>query len=218
MGEMVSRVWLAAELHLGNRDVKKNRSINFERNFFEAWDQCIRKKDTVVLLGNIATGTMDPMLRYDEKKMTSKVYWLSKIQNMPGDKLLILGTEDKNRMRWYYRFGFKNIIPFHDSLVFPHPKGPMMLSHLPAFEEVGDNRYSGMIRNLNRVFEKTKCVFNFHGGFNTQKSSRTLNVSLENTNFIPILLDQAIDLKIKEHSEEVKDLPMKFGLNLLGED
>jgi calcineurin-like phosphoesterase family protein len=202
---MIDRVWLAAELHLGNRDVKRERHIHFERRFFEAWDHSVRKKDVVVLLGNIATGTMDPQLRYDEKKKASKVYWLSKIQEMPGEKLLILGTEDRNRIRWYYRFGFRNIIPYHDSLIFPHPKGPMMLSHLPAFETAipGDTRYGGIIRNLNKVFTNKSCVFNFHGycrgrNLQHQKGLRTFDVSLECINYMPILLDQAIELKVNE--------------------
>lgn len=187
-----SRTWLASDLHLGHRGLmdKGVRPLGYEEKFLEAWRHVVRKEDTIILLGDIAFSTQS--------------YWFSRLQEMPGNKVLVLGNHDRNRLPWYKKWGFELVVPFDSQLVLVHEYGNVLLTHIPAFESVlssyDNTRFVGMSRRLNKIFNVNHCVLNIHGHTHgsATETNQSVDVSLEAINYAPIMFNQVMDDKFKE--------------------
>lgn len=185
-----NKIWLASDLHLDHKlltDKVGTRKHGYEEEFFKAWKDCVFKDDVVVLLGDIA--------------FRKQSYWFNRIKEAPGSKILLMGNHDKNRESWYSKWVDK-VIPFGQSLVFPHEWGNILLTHVPAFPAVapvGDDRYLGLMGKHEREFNANSCILNLHGHTHGQgrENHRTFDCSLEVIGNQLVTLTQILDVKFK---------------------
>lgn len=184
-------VWLVGDLNLDKscwKDVKDGtNNASREEAFFIQHNDVVKKNDVTVFFGNIAVNDV--------------AYWAARIGELPGGKILLLGDNDKNRTKWYQKFGFRMVIPFNESLVFHHDLiGKILMTHLPAFSSVGhsmDRKYVGLMGKHARTFENSSCIFNIHGHTlgSGIEDHRSFDVSSKEPNVIG--LKQVISLKFR---------------------
>lgn len=186
-----NNVWMVGDLYLDKspwKDAKEGtNNAKREEEFFTQHEDVVGKDDVTVFFGNVAVSDV--------------AYWMGRLGELPGGKILLLGDQDKNRSKWYQKFGFRMVIPFNESLVFHHPEiGKVLLSHLPAFSAVGhamDRKYTGLMGKHSRTFENSSCVLNIHGhtlGTGTE-DHRSFDVS--NRELTLLNLEQIIHLKFR---------------------
>jgi calcineurin-like phosphoesterase family protein len=186
-----NNVWLVGDLYLDKspwKDIKEGTdSAVREENFFTNYEDVVGSNDVAVFLGNLAIGEV--------------AYWMNRIGKLPATKILLLGDQDKNRPKWYNKFGFKMVVPFNESLTFQDEAyGKVLFSHLPAFAAVGqqvDKKYYGLMNKHMRTFENSSCVLNIHGHTmgTGEESHRTFDASRRVPNILT--LKQILDLKFK---------------------
>lgn len=194
-------VFFCSDLHLGHASLISSnhkdgtpreggalREAGYEERFFEAANAVVKQNDILCILGDIAFSNVS--------------YWFTRLSSLPGRKIVLLGNHDKNRLRWYMKFGFSDIIPFGHSKLYRHDLGNMLLTHVPAFESVlttYDNRFIGLSKKHNKEFDASSCILNLHGHTHGKAIERhnTFDCSLEAINYIPISIDQIIERKFK---------------------
>jgi calcineurin-like phosphoesterase family protein len=191
--------WLCSDLHLGDVEMLKHRVAGFEHRILKAWDECVMPKDVVYILGDVAT--------------SRHAFWLKLLMQLPGEKVLLLGNQDQNRLKWYYKWGFVHVVPFNEALMVPYylkPEvgkeeayyGKIMLSHVPASESVTrsrDERFLGLARKFEKLFNMHGCILNVHGHTHgrANETHKTFDVTPEVIGEQLVTLDQVFDLKVK---------------------
>ncbi len=207
----IENIWLASDLHLGHDKLHtpspgyQHREVGFEEKFFEGANACIGKKDLLILLGDIA--------------FNKQAYWFSRIKEIPGEKVLVMGNHDRNRVNWYYKWGFSNVIEFAKSTILKHWMGNILLSHIPASVSVlvsrGDDRFRGIASKHAREMEYSSCILNLHGHTHAMatESHSTFDCSLESIGGIPVKLGQILELKFNSYknNNERKEVNSKSG-------
>ena len=190
---MKNKVWLVGDLYLDKspwKDIKEGTSdASREEEFFIQYNDLVADDDAVVFFGNIAVSDV--------------AYWMGRISNLAGNKVLLLGDQDKNRPKWYSKFGFKMVVPFNESLIFDAENyGKVLLSHLPAYAAVGyrvERKYHGLMNKHGRTFENSGCILNVHGHTlgTGEETHRTYDVN----NSYPVVripsLDQVLAAKFR---------------------
>lgn len=134
-------LYFISDMVLNQRDPKP---------LLDEWDNVVKPSDAVVILGNVASD--------------HKTFWFSQIQKLPGMKILFCGDLETNRTKWYYKFGFDGVVPINESRTLVSPYGPILVSHIPAFESiVPGSKYVGLARKFSVIFDRHSCVLNIHG-------------------------------------------------------
>ena len=188
---MTDKVWLVGDLYLDTSPWKEMKdpatSAEREEAFFTQHNDLVAPKDVVVFFGNIASSNV--------------AYWLGRVNELAGTKILLLGDQDKNRPKWYNKFGFKMVVPFNESLIFEDGMyGKVLFTHLPAYASVGhrvDRKYHGLMGKHGRTFENSSCVINIHGHTlgTGAETHRTYDTSSQPIRMLS--LDQVLDLKFR---------------------
>lgn len=208
------KIWFASDLHLGHKamilprgstpskfsqpenigEFTSFRKPGYEERFLDAWDQIVKKDDTIYLLGDLA--------------FARQSYWLGRISEMPGDKILVKGNHDQNRDKWYEKFGFAEVHPFGEYILLKlwlgknendeAYYGNVMLTHVPAFVGVGtsyDSRYQPMMARFEKWFNRSSCILNIHGHTHgkAQEKHNTFDATLDVIGEAPIRFDQILD-------------------------
>jgi len=178
---MTTRIWFISDMVLDKNDPKE---------LFKEWNDVVASKDGVVILGNVAS--------------EHKAFWFNQIQSLPGDKVLFCGDMETNRIKWYHKFGFQGVVPFNESKILLCSYGPLLVSHLPAFESVTNGgKYGGLSRKLSRIFDLNSCVLNIHGHTRGQgnENHKTFDVSYRPEAGQKLLNeDQILELKFHSHA------------------
>lgn len=187
---ITTKTWVISDLELDNEVLirHKIRPPQYEEDLFRMWESSVAPSDYVCLLGNIA-----------ENRHT---YWFSRIKNSPGKKILFLGDKDKNRLKWYYKFGFEKVEPFGYCLLYTHTYGDIMLSHMPAFTSVippFSERHAQAIDKLQKIFDHNSCILNIHGHTmgKGNESHKTFDCSLDVLGPQLVTIDQILAHKFK---------------------
>lgn len=109
----MSRVLVAADFHLGHRNIHKYRNFESAEEHDalvkENYHKVVGKRDTIMLLGDICF-TVDA---------------LNEIKTWPGYKILILGNHDLERVK------IQNVVDTYDRVYALHNKKHCWLSHAP---------------------------------------------------------------------------------------
>ena len=189
-------VWICSDIHLGHKlmtaptspEHKILREVGYEEKFFEAANACVMPHDILCILGDVAFSNVS--------------YWFTRIKQLNCRKVLLLGNHDKNRIKWYEKFDFLEIVPFGHSKIFRHELGNILLTHIPAFESVltsYDERFLGLARKHNKEFEASSCILNIHGHCHGKATERhnTFDASLECINYMPVKIEQIIERVFK---------------------
>lgn len=198
---MKHKVWFASDLHLGHkllsypnhkdgtpREGGPLRQPGYEEKFLKAWHDIVGKDDVICLLGDMA--------------FSNVAYWFARMQELPGKKFLLLGNHDKNRLSWYEKWGFEEVVPFGTSQFIRYDLGNILLTHVPAFESVlttYDDRFKGLAKKHEKEFDGSSCILNIHGHTHglAKENHKTFDVSLECIDYAPIELEQVIERKFK---------------------
>src|SRR3990167_59620 len=195
---MESRIWIASDLRLGHHNIlveKKGtkRQDGYEEEFLSMWSRSVKKDDVVLLLGDIA--------------FTKQAYWFDRISKLPGGKILLLGNHDKNRLNWYYKWGFNKVVPFNESLVYKHWMGNILFTHIPSFIDVltsYDDRFKGVCLKHEKTFHSTSSILNIHGHTHGLAKERhnTFDATLDVIQNQLVTLEQILELKFKSYKNE----------------
>lgn len=183
------KVWVTSDLHLGHNALVDKRPKNYEELFFKNYSHVVREGDVVVFLGDIA--------------FSKKAYWFQRIADLPGDKMLVMGNHDREKPMWYYKWGFKDVVPFGQSKVFRHALGNILLTHVPASESVlatyDSSRFMGLAKKHDREMDHSSSILNIHGHTHgsATETHRTVDVALEAIAYVPVLIDQVIQWKFR---------------------
>jgi len=185
---MTNKIWVIGDLNFEHTPWGPDKqAAEREEAFFIQYNDVVRKNDIAIFLGNIA--------------VKDTVYWLKRLQELPGSKALFLGDKDKNRSKWYGKFGFDVLVEFNDSRVIPTSVGNVLVSHLPAFNTEGMNispNLHGLVAKFGRAFDRNNCILSVHG--HTLGSGKTSHRTYDVSAPIPMVknLDQIIHEKFKQ--------------------
>lgn len=186
------RIWFAGNLYLG-KETYNNHENEFK--FLEAWGNCVKKDDYICILGDL----LHTPIQRDAEPKYPRGFWLGQITAMPGNKILLLGASDRSRPNWYNKFGFGLVVPLDDSVLIKHSLGNILISYLPAFDSVlapynSSNNFLRISKKHGRLFDTSSSILNIHAYTEgSVTNGKTVEVSLSNINYIPVLLSQIVD-------------------------
>lgn len=180
----IRRVWATSDWHLGHAKIReycKSRAIDHECMILQNYLDEVRPQDTVYFLG-------DMVLRWGEEGRA----WWNQIRLLPGRKVLVKGNHDQYSTEKLLRLGgFEQVWPefFGLTTSIGHK---LLLSHVPMVVTPFDDRYNGWRRRVQEEFVRGQYDLNIHGHTHEQNTgdSQCVNVSVENTEFKPALLDE----------------------------
>ena len=192
---MKTKVWAAAELQLGRVPFDVSNHTE-EEMFLLSWQDCVNSADTVFLIGNAVA--------------REQAYWYSRLKEMPGEKVLMLGDSDRNRYAWYRKFGFVDVVPYNRFVLYPYYLwengrgkpyyGQIMFSYIPAFPAVcgNDQRFITTSAKYERYFDLHSCILNVHGLTlgRGQEKHNTFDASVGIIGNQLVTIDQIAQLKL----------------------
>jgi len=200
-----SKTFVASDLHLGHKNSLRwtnPREEGYEERFLKGWEAVVSDKDAVILLGDIA--------------FSSKSYWFGRLAELPGKKVLMLGNHDTNKLNWYKKWGFSEVIPFNEYMLLKYYLGEngkrdkdymayhgnIMLSHIPAFPPVTksyDDRFLGLSHKFQRAFDHASCILNIHGHTQgrAKEKHNTFDATLDVIGEQLVTVDQIFDHKFR---------------------
>lgn len=150
---MTQKIWIIGDLNFTASPWGPDKTAaEREEAFFIQYNDVVGIGDIIIFLGNIAT--------------KETVYWLQRLSELPGSKALFLGDKDKNRPKWYSKFGFESIVDFNESRILQTKYGNVLVSHLPAFNTEGMRiapNLHGLVAKFGRVFDRNNCILSIHG-------------------------------------------------------
>ena len=187
-----NNIWFISDILFGDsyqyppdEESDKFRMNNSHEQLLIHWNDVVSKNDIVCLLGNIAINNLN--------------YWYSRIQHLPGNKMLWLGEKDKNRLKWYYKFGFSDVVKFGKSTLLRYSLGNILISHIPMEESLlvkaGQTKFKGLANKHRREYDASSCILNIHGHTKgmTEETHRTFDASLKAWNPRLYLLDSIME-------------------------
>lgn len=190
-----SKSWFAGDLQFGLFTDDHNTR---EELFLTMWDDVVTRSDDVYLIGHTVG--------------KEQANWYSRLREMPGNKILLLGDQDRNRYSWYEKFGFKEVVPHMKFKLIPvylgsdqRENGPyyygnVMVSFVPAFQSLcaGLDKALPIASKLERHFDYYSCILNVHGLTNGKAKERhnTCDVTRHVIGNQLVNLDQLLSLKV----------------------
>jgi len=170
-------VWLVSDTHFGHEKtctVFKREDGSPLRPFscaeemdefmVKAWNERVKPNDKVYHLGDVAIARKS----------------ISVMERLNGDKVLIRGNHDIFKLKDYTKY-FRDVRAYHVT-------NGMILSHVPihlqSMERFGCNIHG-------HTHEKEVTTFAAYPGNGTKPDPRYLNVCVEQTEFAPILFEDA---------------------------
>jgi len=172
------QIFLTTDTHFFHEKIKEycNRPDDCEEKIIKNWKHYINEKDIVFHLGDVIFG--------------NKIQLTNILKQLPGTKVLIKGNHDRHSDNWYIDAGFVIVCKRIRVKKF-------VLSHAP-------------------VSLKDRNLINIHGHFHNnpkkrweQKMQKILTknhylLSLETTDYKPILLIDAIEKKLVQKSLSIE--------------
>lgn len=179
----MSQVFFAADTHFKHPAMVKHRQFpdieQHDAQLIENWNQTVGKRDTIFLLGDFMM--FSPQI----------------IEELRGEKVLVLGNHDDFPLDSYPRYGFKSI------RVYVSYKG-YLLSHIPVHPQCL-GRYKNGVNIHGHLHDQniqTQCVTD---GCNLvdMEDPRYVCVSMEQIDLTPISFD-ALQARINERKLNFK--------------
>jgi calcineurin-like phosphoesterase family protein len=164
------KVFLTSDTHFFHENIIKYCKRPFhdvtEMNRFmtNRWNEVVSKNDLVIHLGDVSAGVKE------NKEKLKKL-----LKSLNGTKILIRGNHDHYPDKWYIDAGFSAVYTYLEI-------GKYFLCHYG----LETNQYTTESeRKLMDIFEKSKCSVVVHGHTHTRNIPGKINVSVDNTDFIP---------------------------------
>lgn len=166
----MTRVFLTSDLHLGHQKVAETRGFEttaaHDQWVIESWINTVEEQDTVIVLGDIATGNPAEALKI--------------VKNLPGTKDLITGNHDKcdpsqrGSRNWVatYMETFRSV---QQHLTFYSEGQRILASHYPyEGDHTVEQRYSEY-----RLPDKGHWLFHGHVHKDWKFNGRQINVGID---------------------------------------
>ena len=163
--------WFSSDLHLFHKNVLKYCDRPFENTHFmhkaiiENYNNVVKEEDTVYFLGDL---TMVSPRHTDKIKR--------KVDELPGEKHLILGNHDKFKPDSYLKIGFESV---HTSLEIEIKGHKFFLVHDP--KKLKQNMF-GLFGHVHENFKMLKL----------ENGKMAMNVGVDIFDFFPVSEDQVI--------------------------
>lgn len=169
-----SKVYVISDTHFGHSNILKFEPLRshykdiqeHDKDLVERWNSVVRSEDTVWHLGDVYFGSKD-----SAKDV---------LQSLKGYKRLVLGNHDAKKEEFLRQF-FEKIYGVAEY-------GKCILSHIPVHPYQLEKRY---MRNIHGHMH-SKCVYALDYNSDPIPDKRYVCVSVEQTNFQPILLQKVI--------------------------
>ena len=177
------RIWTTSDWHLGHRKIRvycPSRPEDHEEVILSNYVAEVRAEDTVYFLG-------DMVLRWGAE---GKEWW-RRIRELPGRKVLVRGNHDHGSAQKLADLGGFSEVWAEMVGLTTSAGHKLLLSHVPMVVTPFDDRYNGWRRRVRTEFETGGYVLNIHGHTHERNTDDTQcqNVSVENTEFKPALID-----------------------------
>jgi calcineurin-like phosphoesterase family protein len=174
------KIWLIGDTHFDHSKMCEycGRPENFNELIINNWTKMIAPTDLVYHLGDVYFGR--------------KGNFQSCIEFLPGIKILIKGNHDREREQWYLNHGFAAV--FNSVIVTVAVK---VNNHTIVYQRT-------LLSHRPMPINEVDCSVNIHGHFHnnplTQCEKGLVSLltpdhylfSLEDTNYKPVLLNNAI--------------------------
>jgi len=148
---MKSNVFLTADLHFGHAKIIKyeNRPFNSVEEMDEAmiknWNGVVSKKDKIFVVGDVS---------FHNKERTTEI-----IQQLNGNKILIIGNHDQRSIQWWMDAGFDEVsnypIIYKEWIVIQHEPPTYINDAMPYFYIYGHVHSTEMYRTITK---QSACV------------------------------------------------------------
>lgn len=168
---MSVRTWLISDTHFGHENMYKFVSGDGVTRVRERWTSPEDADRYMVQRWADLVKPEDHIYHLGDVAINFPP-WIRVLKSLPGHKRLILGNHDKAKMRQYEEAGFKKIMA---SRIWD--RKIVILSHIPVHHD--------------SLF---KIKANIHGHIHerTLRDPRYVNVSVEQTGYEPVLLEEVI--------------------------
>ena len=184
---MKDMIFVIPDTHLGDEGIKKycNRPDNFEKLIEKNWNEIITDNDTVLHLGDMAL---------DE-------FWIKRLGNWNGKKILVRGNHDKMPSDFYMNVGFSAVV---EEITMDINNLIILFSHRPKFDHDCDVNIHGHQHNL-AVYDNKRLY---------------LPLSIEHMGYKPLALDENFvealkKFVLKNQQPTLKEI-MALGQNSIG--
>ena len=175
------RYWLITDTHYGHDKMVEycGRPANFEKQITVNWKKMVKPEDVIIHLGDVCIGS-DPLYNHG-------ITWL------PGRKILVRGNHDKKSIAWYFNAGWDFVC---DSFSMEFAGKNILFSHQP--KEIGkfDLNIHGHFHNQLPRLLRGEWVVSGEKERNHYDlailTDKHLNLSIEETNYQPVLLESFI--------------------------
>ena len=171
-------VWIVSDTHFGHDNIQKysGRPHDHDELMVAAWKRLVKSKDVIWHLGDL----MLP-------KWQHKEWWQHRVAALPGIKHLVMGNHDhRMTVTKFQQMGFE----VHKKPVwFGWEEKVVVMSHGPYqgsdFFEINLHGHTH-----NNPFPAVMA------GWPHEKLRKYRNLSVENTNYSPVLLEDALERKV----------------------
>lgn len=165
------RVWVISDTHFGHENMYSFVSFDGVTRVRQAFAHCREADAFMCDRWNDLVRPEDHIYHLGDVAMNFQP-WIYRIKSLPGHKRLILGNHDKGRMKDYAEAGFEKIM---GSRMWNRKVA--LLTHIPAHPF---NLFGVKVNIHGHIHEK--CI----------PDPRYVNVSVEQTGYAPVLLEELI--------------------------
>lgn len=192
------KTWLISDTHFGHKNIVKycERPENHNELMVANWQKLVAPEDRIIHLGDVFMGK-------ESKEFASAIF-----PALPGEKSLILGNHDHETKKFYEGLGF--YVCEHYKVWVPHDyakMGSVVMTHYP----------------LCRDYPTWKV--NIHGHIHNQgyapgtpRKRRYVNVSVEVTDYAPVLLEDVLEGRAGQERWAAHDWSFSKVVEMRGQD
>ena len=150
---LTPQFYIISDLHFGHFNIIKYayRPKNYEQLILDNWNKVIKKKDKVLMLGDLS--------------LTNKEKTIDFCNKLKGEKYLIKGNHDGHSVSWYKDCGFTVVEPIYK--VFKTKQGKkyhVLFTHKPVLDikwlKNWFNIHGHIHRGVHRDYDLTERHFN----------------------------------------------------------
>lgn len=180
MIKVTPRTWVVSDTHWGHSNIAKyaNRPDDHFERMFNNWNEVVGENDTLLHLGDLTCYG-------DEKKHAGF------LKGLKGKKYLLRGNHDKHENEWYEEHGFEVVgrEPFLWTYTERNSEETVAFSHEPITPYMWEPWFGTFDVNIHGHIHTNPWPFG------TDVATHYINVSIEQTDYYPVRMVDAISGK-----------------------
>lgn len=148
---LTPQFFIISDLHLGHFNIIKYawRTKGYEELFLKRWNEVVKKKDKVLMLGDLS--------------LTGKEKTIEYCKQLKGEKFLVRGNHDGHSVGWYRDCGFSVVEPIYKVFKDKYEnRYPVLFTHEPVVDLPKNwfNVHGHIHRGVHRDYDLTERHFN----------------------------------------------------------